>query len=134
MIQNLSIPSVHAAFYVALLALGAFLLGLLVVRERAKTKTILGDGGRAALARLIPVHANYSENVPFGLALLIMLCVSGATAWPVHGVGLCLVLGRLAHAVGVSQSSGPNAGGAAGRLLTRISPISGAVFLLRRLI
>jgi uncharacterized protein len=135
MIQNLSIPSVEAAtFYVALLALGALVLGLLVVRERVKTKTGLGDGGHAGLAQIIRVHGNYVENVPFGLALLIMLAVTNPSAWPVHVVGLCLIVGRIAHAVGVSQSSGPNRGRLAGMMLTWVSLTFGAVSLLGRLI
>jgi uncharacterized membrane protein YecN with MAPEG domain len=84
MIQNLSIPSVQAAtFYAALLALGALILALLVVRKRVETNTGLRDGGHAGLAQMIRVHGNYIENVPFGLALLIMLAVTdpSARAW-----------------------------------------------------
>jgi len=135
MIQNLAIPAVQAAtFYVALLALGAPLLALLVVRQRVRTKTSLGDGGDPGLARMVRVHGNYVENVPFGLALLIMIAATGPNPWPVHVVGLCLLIGRIAHAIGVSASSGPNAGRGAGMMLTWIALVSGAVLLLVRLI
>jgi uncharacterized protein len=134
MLQNLAIPAVRAALiYVALLALGAVLLSLLVVRQRRTTKTGLGDGGNPLLSRFIRVHGNYAENVPFGLAVITLLAFTDDRAWPVHVVGSSLVIGRVAHAIGVGQSSGLSAGRVTGMFLTWLALLFGASLLLLRL-
>ena len=57
------------------------------------------------MLRAIRVHSNFAEYVPFGLLLLYLAESQGAPSADVHGVGLCLTIGRLAHAYGVSQEN-----------------------------
>ena len=119
-----------ASVYVALLILGAIVLGIGVSRQRARAKVTIGDGGDAVLQRWIRAHGNYCENAPFGIAALILLPLAGGSAWIVHLVGLCLVLGRAAHAQGLTTTSGASPGRAAGMTLTLVGLLVGALALL----
>ena len=53
--------------------------------------------------RVTRVHANFTEYVPTGLALLIMVEWSGAPAVMVHFGGGLLVLARYLHAYGYTR-------------------------------
>jgi uncharacterized membrane protein YecN with MAPEG domain len=119
-----------ALVYVALLILGAVILGIGVSRQRGRAKVTIGDGGDALLQQWIRAHGNYCENAPFGIAALILLPLVGASAWIVHLIGLCLVLGRSAHAQGLTTSSGQSFGRAAGTILTWAGLFVGALALL----
>jgi uncharacterized membrane protein YecN with MAPEG domain len=119
-----------ALVYVALLILGAVVLGIGVSRQRGRAKVSIGDGGDAVLQRWIRAHGNYCENAPFGIAALILLPLAGASAWSVHLVGLCLVIGRTAHAQGLTATSAESPGRMAGTVLTWVGLLVGAVALL----
>jgi uncharacterized membrane protein YecN with MAPEG domain len=119
-----------ALVYVALLILGAVALGIGVVRQRARAKVMLGDGGDAVLLQWIRAHGNYCEYAPFGIGALILLPLAGASAWIVHLVGLCLVVGRAAHAQGLTTTSGESPGRMAGTTLTWVGLLVGALALL----
>jgi uncharacterized membrane protein YecN with MAPEG domain len=131
MIQILGIYEFRAAlFYVALLILGAVVLGIGVSLQRRRAKVSIGDGGDALLRQWIRAHGNYCENAPFGIAALILLPLAGASAWIVHLVGLCLVVGRGAHAQGLTTTSGESPGRMAGTTLTWVGLLVGALALL----
>jgi uncharacterized membrane protein YecN with MAPEG domain len=49
---------------------------------------------------------------------MLILELNGASAAWLHGLGLALVVGRLAHAQGLSLSTGVSAGRFAGNILT----------------
>ena len=49
--------------------------------------------------------------------MLIFEINGGSAAW-LHGLGIALVIGRLAHAQGLSQSAGTSAGRLVGNVLT----------------
>ena len=124
-------PSLRLALiYLAILAIGVLPLTFNVIRNRRDAKVGLQDGGNKQLAQAIRVHGNYTENVPFALALLIGLGLAGVAAWTIHLVGLAMIIGRIAHAIGLSQSSGTSAGRAGGMVLTWLSLISGSIALL----
>lgn len=89
--------------YAAILALIYVFLSLRVVRGRARGKIALGAGGDAALERAIRVHGNFAEYVPLSLLLIAFVELSGNSHWLVHLLCLGLVVGRAAHAYGVSQ-------------------------------
>ena len=93
------------SIYAALLAL--FFVGLSVrtLLLRRSLKIAIGDGGDKIMLRAIRVHSNFAEYVPFGLLLLYLAETQGAPSVAVHGVGLCLTIGRLSHAYGVSQEN-----------------------------
>ena len=84
-------------------------LGFLVGFKRLKTNTGIGDGGNESLARQIRVHGNLIENAPIFLILLALLELSGSEKLRIIILGSVFILGRIAHAVGLSQSTNPTA-------------------------
>lgn len=76
--------------------------------QRGKTKTMLGDGGNEQLIRAIRRQGNFIEYVPLGL-FLMFLCelnvsdIFGSAPDYIYGVGAALILGRLFHAIGISN-------------------------------
>jgi len=105
-------------FYAGLNGLIAFVLALLVVRQRGKTKTGLGTGGHPALEQAIRAHGNFVEYVPLILILLLLLELGGLAPLWLHVMGIALTLGRILHAWGLSTSPGESFGRAAGTTLT----------------
>lgn len=129
--QLASLPALPAAAaYIALLTIALVPLTFVVVRLRMVTATGLGDGGHERLAKAIRVHANYAENIPFGLALLLLLALIDGPLWAVHGLGLGLIIGRAFHVLGLSKSSGPSPARGLGIMLTQISLLFGAAMIL----
>ena len=99
---------------------GLLMLVLLarISRHRHGHRIGLGDGGDALLARKIRVHGNFVEHVPFALLLLGLLEVNGLAAAWLWALGGTLLLGRVMHAVGLSQSGGYSVGRFWGTALT----------------
>jgi hypothetical protein len=64
------------------------------------------------------------------MAALIMLAVVGASPLAIHLFGGAFVIGRIAHAVGISQSAGTSIGRAGGTLLTWVGFLFAIVVLL----
>ncbi len=123
--------SAHAAaLWVGLHLILLLVLSVLVVRQRRLHKVALGDGGVAALAHAIRAFGNASEYVPAGLIAIGVLAVCGASPLVIHVMGIVLLAGRVAHAVGLSRSGGASLPRAAGILLTWIAYIAAAVALL----
>jgi uncharacterized membrane protein YecN with MAPEG domain len=119
-------------FYVALNALIMLVLGILVVRARVATRTDIGDGGIAEMAGPLRAHGNNTEYVP--MALLLMWALASvppsASIWVMHAAGATLTIGRICHAIGLSQSTGPSTMRLVGIMLTWISFIVGIVGVL----
>jgi uncharacterized protein len=90
--------------YAGLLALLFVTLSVRVIRGRVAARVSLGDGGNADLTRRIRVHANCAEYAPFGVLLLAIAELQGAGVLLLHGLGLLLLVGRLAHAIGLSAA------------------------------
>ena len=90
-------------FYAALLALMFVVLSIRIIRLRQGLSVGLGDAGDPQLQRAIRVHANFAEYVPLGLVLIFLVEVKGAPWLLVNLLCLGLLLGRLCHAYGVSQ-------------------------------
>lgn len=117
-------------FYTALNALLMLVLGILVVRARVTTQTLIGDGGKPEMAGPLRAHANNTEYVPMALLLMWALTTPlGVSIWLIHGVGAPLTLGRFVHAVGLSRSTGPSISRFIGMVLTWIAYIVGIVGL-----
>ena len=89
--------------YAALLALIFVLLSVRTLRLRKQLRIGIGDGGNPQLLRAMRVHSNFAEYVPLSLVLLLLVEGQGAPALLVHGLCLGLLVGRAAHAFGVSQ-------------------------------
>jgi uncharacterized membrane protein YecN with MAPEG domain len=107
-----------AALWVGLHILLMLVLSALVTRQRQKHKTPVGDGGIPELAQAIRAFGNASEYVPVGLAGLIVLDLAGAAPLLIHIAGFVLLVGRVVHAVGMSNNAGTSVPRAVGMTLT----------------
>ncbi len=106
------------ALYASLAGLLLLVLSFRVVRSRRKLSVGLGDGGQESLLRAQRAQANFTEYVPIALILLAVAESQVLTGWLLHTAGAILVLARLLHAWGLSQSSGRSFGRYWGTLLT----------------
>ena len=80
-------------------------------------KSTVITASEPALARAIRTQGNFTEYVPLALLLILVLEVLGTRPIVLHGLGLALVLARLAHLQGFGLSKGTSGGrtiGAAG--------------------
>jgi uncharacterized membrane protein YecN with MAPEG domain len=93
-------------------------LSFRVVRWRRKLSVGLGDGGQESLLRAQRTQANFIEYVPIALILLAAAESQGLAGWLLQTAGAILMLARLLHAWGLSQSSGRSFGRYWGTLLT----------------
>jgi uncharacterized protein len=92
------------AHYISLILVLLLVLSIRVILARRAAGVAIGDGGDSGLARRIRVQANLVEYAP--LVLIGMAVSEFQQAHPIalHAIGLTLVLGRLVHAYGVSQT------------------------------
>jgi uncharacterized membrane protein YecN with MAPEG domain len=104
--------------YAGLATLLLLVLSVYVIRLRWRYLVGIGDGGQPVLARAIRVHGNFIEYAPIGLILLFLIERANYAHWIAHALGLALVVGRLAHAWGLSRDDGPSIGRALGVTLT----------------
>ena len=92
-------------FYAAILALLFLVLSVRTLRLRRSLQIPIGDAGSPQMLRAMRVHANFAEYVPFTLLLIFMLELQDAPSLLVHGLCICLLVGRVSHAYGVSQEA-----------------------------
>jgi uncharacterized protein len=130
----MTMPVQIAAFYVALLILGLIILQIRVILLRRGRRIGIGDGGDHQLAKAIRVHANYAENVPFGLVGLVLMALLGVSTLVIHLIGVLLVVARIAHAYGLSQTSKGSMGRVGGMVGSNIALIIMAIVLLLKAI
>lgn len=90
-------------YYAAVLAVLFVLLSVNVIQGRRESGIAIGFGGDAALQRCVRAHGNFAEYVPFALLLIAMAELRGAPPLILHGLCILLLIGRLAHAWGVSR-------------------------------
>lgn len=123
--------SAHAAaLWVALNLFLLLVLAMLVTRQRQRHRVLIGDEGVPELVRARRAFGNASEYVPAGMAALGTMALVGAPSIVVHGVGLILFLGRVAHASGLSLNAGVSIGRTAGAILTWLAYLFSGVILL----
>ena len=92
------------AFYAALLAVLFIYLSVRVIGCRRERRVEFGHGEDFELLRRMRVHANFAEYVPFALLLMALAESMVPPDLVVHLAGLLLIVGRLLHAYGTSQS------------------------------
>ncbi len=90
-------------FYAALLSLVFFQLSARTIKLRRQLKIAIGAGGNPTMHRAMRVHGNFAEYVPLSLLMVFMFELQGAHFLLIHLLGAGLLLGRLAHAHGVSR-------------------------------
>jgi uncharacterized membrane protein YecN with MAPEG domain len=106
------------AFYAGLLGVLMLILAFRVVAVRRSTSIGLGDGGNALLLTRIRIHGNAAEYVPLALLLMLMLEINGASSGFLHFLGVALLIGRIAHAQGLTTTNGVSPGRLVGNVLT----------------
>ena len=118
------------SIYAALIAFIFFALCWRVIAYRRANKLSIGDEGDRSLLRRMRAQANCAEYAPFGLLLLLMLEMQNGNALFVHAMGLCLLLGRAAHAYGFAAKPMNLPMRQLGMVLTFIQLIATSVALL----
>lgn len=106
--------------YAGLCGLLLTILYVRVSQRRLATKIGMGTGSDAILEQRIRAHGNFIESVPIALILLYLFEQAGVDSIYVHAFGVALVLARVAHALGISTTSGRSTGrfyGSIGTLL-----------------
>lgn len=88
--------------YAGLLGLWFLVLSFRVIGGRRKSAVSLGDGGDAAMLRLIRGHGNFVEYVPLILVMMGMLEVGGTSPLVLNALGITLLLARLLHGYALS--------------------------------
>lgn len=91
--------------YAALLALLFLALSVRIVRLRRRLRVAVGDGGDPGLLRAIRAHGNFAEYVPLTVLLLALAESQGNPPLLLHALGLALLVGRIAHAWGISRTA-----------------------------
>lgn len=90
--------------YVALLAILFLFLSFKTIKVRKRLQIGVGTGDNPELLRAMRVHANFSEYVPITLILTLSVELLKGHFILVHCLGAALLIGRVLHAYGVSQS------------------------------
>jgi len=116
--------------YAALLTLLFVFLSIRTIKARRRAQVGLGTGDHPDLSRAVRVHANFAEYAPLGLLLIYLVEVQSAASWFVHVLGMLLLVGRLLHAYGVSQSRENFKFRVSGMVMTFSSLLLSAFFLL----
>ncbi len=93
------------SLYLIIFALMSFGLAAPAGALRGKTGISIGDGGNPELLLAMRRHANFVEYVPLLLLMLLALELNGASTGWLHGLGIALVVARIAHAVGLKGDS-----------------------------
>lgn len=117
-------------FYTGILALMYLGLTARVINLRRLLRVGIGDGGHHQLKSAIRVHANFSEFIPLAIILLGFCEVNQVGATLLHAGGSMLVVGRLLHALGLSQNPGTSFGRFFGSLLTYLVILSSAIKMM----
>ncbi|MDX1569569.1 MAG: MAPEG family protein [Xanthomonadales bacterium] len=123
MIQLVPVTGIYAGL-LAILIIG---LAGRVVGLRRSRRVGFGDGEDRALAQAIRVHANAIENVPLALLLLLLLELNGAAPLLLHVLGSSLVVSRLLHAWGLTQTRGTSFGRFYGTLVSWLVTLGAAL-------
>jgi uncharacterized membrane protein YecN with MAPEG domain len=93
------------ALYAGILAIIVGVLGFQVGAARSQVGISILHGDDMDLAEKIRRHANFIENVPLALILMSVLELNGTGAGLLHGLGIALVLARIAHPIGLHHDN-----------------------------
>jgi uncharacterized protein len=91
--------------YAAILGLLFVFLSVRTLKLRRKLRIAIGDSDNQEMLRATRVHANFAEYVPISLLLIYFFESQGGYKFLIHILCLCLIIGRLSHAYGVSQAT-----------------------------
>lgn len=86
-----------------LFGLMLLVLSILVIRARLAARVAIGLGEDIRLLRASRAQGNFLEYAPMILILLALLEASGAGAVLLYALGGLALVGRVAHAMGISR-------------------------------
>lgn len=115
--------------YTAALVVLNIVLSFRIIALRRQYKIGIGTGKNPQLAQAVRAQANLVEHAPLVLILIASIEISSHGHLWVHILGGSLVLARILHAWGLSNSAGTSFGRFVGTLLTFIVGLTGAVIL-----
>lgn len=118
------------SLYAALLTFLFVALSVRTLRLRRSLGIGIGDAGNERMLRAMRVHSNFAEYVPLSLILLYLVEGQGAYPLLLHGLCLCLLVGRLSHAFGVSQNNENYRFRVLGMALTFTTLVASSAYLL----
>ena len=121
--MTLSVTPLYAAFLGFLLVF----LSIRVIRLRYRFRVSVGTGDQPAIERAARVQANFIEYVPIVLILLLLAEIQGGSPLVLHAIGLALVVGRIAHAVGLGRTPENFRWRSLGVILTFLAIISSGI-------
>jgi uncharacterized membrane protein YecN with MAPEG domain len=116
--------------YAGLLGLLLIALSAQVVLARRRFRVGLGHGTEEGMQQAVRVQANFTEYVPLAALLLVLADITGLPEVAVHGAGILLVVSRVLHAFGLSQSPGRSFGRFYGTAGTWLVILALSVWLL----
>lgn len=90
--------------YAGILGLFYIALSALIIATRFQKRVSLGDGGDRILNLRIRAHGNFIEYVPLALILMAALETQGTNPSIIYGLGVALLAGRAAHAIGITRT------------------------------
>ncbi|MFI5320294.1 MAG: MAPEG family protein [Myxococcota bacterium] len=126
--MQLAVPI--TGLYAGIQALLAIFLAFQVGQLRGKLGVSLGDGSNAVLNVAVRRHGNWAEHVPFALLLMGLLELNGGGTMLLHGLGIALTLGRIAHPLGLRSDKLSTPQRIAGAGLTVLVTLVAAVALI----
>ena len=111
--------------YAALFAIFALFLSFKAgsFRGKAGASILYGDPVNMELAQRVRVHQNFLEYVPMVLILMGAIELNGGSAGFLNGIGIALIVSRVAHAIGLKHDNMAHVGrliGAGGTALTTL--------------
>lgn len=118
------------AIYAAALTFVFLWLTTHVGLVRGRLKISIGDGGNPLMVRAMRGQANFCENVPITLVLLLLMALIGTPAVVIHLFGATLLVARLLHGWHFAQDDAPGWQRAAGAGLTMLVQLLAGLGLL----
>ena len=104
-------------------------LSIRVGKVRRSEKISIGDGGSEPLIRQMRAQANFVENAPFVLVLILALEVSNGTSYGLWAASVAFLAARVLHPLGMDGGS-MKGGRSIGTSLTFLVLIALAVWAL----
>lgn len=120
--------------YAGICGLLLVVLYIRISQRRLATKIGVGSGDDAELEQRVRAHGNLVESAPFALILLYLIEQTGLSSTYIHVLGAAFVIARLAHAQGMSSTTGRSTGRFVGSLGTVILLFVMSLLLLLRIL
>ena len=118
--------------YTALFAIFALVLSFKAGSFRGKSgvSVLYGDPANMELAEKVRVHQNFLEYVPMILILMGAIELTGGSTVFLHGIGIALIVTRIAHAIGLKHDNMAHPGRLVGAGGTALITLVSAIYAL----